>query len=156
MGISPIGAISAIEYQPYVYNTNAVSASSMDSIAPIADDVLSERIDYNVDDQENINPLKKGQSLNFADIIMEQMSKGQANAARVMVSEPETGNGAGDMTQEEFSDKLNGKLEEEMSEQTAEQIIEDNVWQESMKPVNEPTLFQRKNAASAYEANMIA
>lgn len=156
MGISPIGSISAVEYQPYVYNTNAVSANSMNSISPISDDVLSERVDYEVEGQENINPLKKGQSLSFADIIMEQMSRGQANAARVMVPDIEEMNADGEMKHQDFADKADESFLEEMSEQAAEQVAEDNVWQEAMKQVNEPTLYQRKSAANAYEANMIA
>ena len=81
-----IGALGAYGLQPYVYNTNTVSAASMNKLSKISDDVLDKKIDYNelTDESKNINPLKKGQTLDFQSMLEMQMQRGQNNAARVM------------------------------------------------------------------------
>ena len=81
-----IGALSAYGFQPYVYNTNTVSSASMNKMSKISDDVLDKKIDYNelTDESKNINPLKKGQTLNFQSMLEMQMQRGQNNAARIM------------------------------------------------------------------------
>ena len=81
-----IGALSAYGFQPYVYNTNTVSASSMNKLSKISDDVLDKKIDYSelADESKNVNPLKKGQTLDFQAMLEMQMQRGQNNAARVM------------------------------------------------------------------------
>ncbi len=80
------GAVSAYGYQPYVYNTNTVSAASLNKLSKISDDVLDKKIDYSelTDESKNINPLKKGQTLDFQSMLAMQMQRGQHNAARVM------------------------------------------------------------------------
>jgi len=72
MTISPVG------YSPYIYNTNAVSRQSMNKISAISDDMSKSKVDYSnlVSEEANINPLKKGQSKSFVDIIASQMSLG--------------------------------------------------------------------------------
>lgn len=87
-----IGAVGAYSFQPYVYNTNTVSAASMNKLSAISDDVLDKKIDYSglVEEAENENPLKKGQTINFQDMLEQQMSKGQLNAARIMKPAEET------------------------------------------------------------------
>lgn len=82
-----IGAIGAYSFQPYVYNTNNVSAASMNKLSKISDDVLDKKIDYSElseEENQNINPLRKGQTLNFQSMLEMQMQRGQNNAARIM------------------------------------------------------------------------
>lgn len=82
--------IGAVSMRPYVYNTNAVGRNSMNKISAISDDVTSSRLDASalVSDeakkQETTNPLKRGQSLDFAGIIQMQMQMSRMNAARIM------------------------------------------------------------------------
>jgi len=81
-----IGALGAYGFQPYVYNTNAVSAASMNKLSKISDDVLDKKVDYSelADESKNVNPLKKGQTLDFQGMLAMQMQRGQSNAARIM------------------------------------------------------------------------
>ena len=81
-----IGALNAYNFQPYVYNTNTVSSASMNKLSKISDDVLDKKVDYNelTDESQNINPLKKGQTLNFQSMLEMQMQRSQNNAARIM------------------------------------------------------------------------
>ena len=77
--------IGAISFQPYVYNVNAISPASMNRVSGISDDVLDKKIDYSgLTEAENENPLKKGQTLNFQDMLAMQMQRGRNNAARIM------------------------------------------------------------------------
>lgn len=84
--ISGYGAVNALSMRPYVYNTNTVSAASMNKLSRISDDVLDKKIDYSelADESLNENPLKKGQTLDFQGILDMQMRRGQNNAARIM------------------------------------------------------------------------
>ena len=84
--ISAYGAVSALSFRPYVYNANTVNAASMNRLSRISDDVLDKKIDYSelTDESLNENPLKKGQTLNFQDMLDMQMRRGQNNAARIM------------------------------------------------------------------------
>ena len=80
-----IGAMSAYGMQPYVYNANTLSGASMNRVSGIADDVLDKKIDYSeLTESENVNPLKRGQTLDFASMLAMQLQKGQNSAARVM------------------------------------------------------------------------
>lgn len=82
MGIGAIGG-----YMPYIYNTNTVSASSLNRVKPVDDDVTKASTDYSAltDDSLNVNPLKRGESANFVDILESQMAMSRQNAARIMV-----------------------------------------------------------------------
>ncbi|MDE7131244.1 MAG: hypothetical protein K2O65_05540 [Lachnospiraceae bacterium] len=92
-----IGALSAYGAQPYVYNTNMLSSASMNKLSKISDNVLDKKIDYSelTDESKNVNPLKRGQTLDFQSMLAMQMQRGQNNAARVMkpkqAAEDETG-----------------------------------------------------------------
>ena len=81
-----IGALNSYNFQPYIYNTNTVSSASMNKLSKISDDVLDKKIDYSelTDESKNINPLKKGQTLDFQSMLEMQMQRGQNNAARIM------------------------------------------------------------------------
>ncbi len=75
-----VGAISG--FQPYVYNTNNVSRSSLNRISAIDNDVSSSHIkpassDYN---QETINPLERGETADFAGVLAMQMQMGMNHA----------------------------------------------------------------------------
>ena len=123
--------ISAIGAQPYIYNVNAIGSSSMNRISAISDDVLTSKVDYSGLTGENENELPIGKSKNFADIIMQQMSLSEANATRVM-QQPEE------------------ELLEEMQESASENIIEEMNYRRN----EEPSLYQRQNAAKMYEMNI--
>ncbi len=84
--VSAYGAVSALSFRPYVYNTITVSSASMNKLSRISDDVLDKKIDYSelADESLNENPLKKGQTLDFQGILDMQMRRGQNNAARIM------------------------------------------------------------------------
>lgn len=101
-----IGALGAYGFQPYVYNTNAVSAASMNKLSKISDDVLDKKVDYSelTDESKNVNPLKKGQTLDFQSMLQMQMQRGQNNAARIMKpaqEAPEVENGTAQVSQVE-------------------------------------------------------
>ena len=83
MGISPIGMIG---FQPYVYNTNQVNASSLSKIQRISGDVTKSKTDFNgllEDEMANLNPLCKGETLNFNDMLDMQFQIGKNNAERL-------------------------------------------------------------------------
>ena len=82
-----IGALGGLGFSPYIYNTNTVSAASLNRVKPVSDDVTQASTDYSslTDDTLNINPLKRGESANFVDILESQMAMSRQNAARVMV-----------------------------------------------------------------------
>ena len=87
MGIGAIGGIGAVMYRPYIYNVNSVSASSMNRVKPIGDDVAkAPSTDYSAlyDEGENINPLRKGETKNFADVLASQMAMSRLHAERLM------------------------------------------------------------------------
>jgi len=79
--------INAIGFQPYIYNTNAISPASMNRVKAIGDDVTKASTDYSAltDETKNVNPLQKGESSNFVDILESQMAMSRQNAARLMV-----------------------------------------------------------------------
>ena len=85
-----IGAVSFQAYQPYVYNANSVSKNSLNKISAIGDDLTTSKLDASalVSDEskkaQNENPLKPGQSLDFAGIIQMQMQMSRLNEARIM------------------------------------------------------------------------
>lgn len=76
-----IGAVG-MGFQPYIYNTNTVSSSSLNKVAPIEDDALKSSVDYS--SSRNQNRLRMGQTANFADVLAMQMQIGQNNATRIM------------------------------------------------------------------------
>lgn len=83
-----VGAISAIgTYQPYVYRTNQVSSRSLSKVAPIGEDLLKSKTDFSgltKEENETINPLKRGQTAHFADVLSMQMQMGRMNAQRLI------------------------------------------------------------------------
>lgn len=79
-----IGGISNV-YPTYVFNPNTVTAKSMDKLSKISDNVLDKKVDYSeTAAQENQNPLKKGQTLDFEGVLAKQMQQSQNRAAKIM------------------------------------------------------------------------
>ncbi len=72
--------------QPYVYNTNSVSASSLNKVQGIGDDLLTSKTDFSplAEEQKNINPLKRGETADFMGILEKQMEESRQNASRVL------------------------------------------------------------------------
>ncbi len=82
-----IGAVGFQMYQPYIYNTNTVSGNSLSKVNPIGDDLLSSGTDFSGmtdEEQQNLNPLRRGETVNFADVIAMQMQMGRMNADKIM------------------------------------------------------------------------
>lgn len=98
MTISPIG------YQPYIYNSNALSSNSMGEVAAISEDVLSHPIDYSglIPEEVNSNPLRKGETRGFMDILAMQLQLGQNQAARIF--NPADSGGTEGLTVEELAE----------------------------------------------------
>ena len=77
-----IGAISSIGVSGYIYNPNQVTSKSLDKIQRISDDVLDGKLDVkNEFSQENENPLKMGETKDFAAVLEQQMYSGMNKAA---------------------------------------------------------------------------
>ncbi|MCQ2082213.1 MAG: hypothetical protein MJZ11_11185 [Lachnospiraceae bacterium] len=83
--------IGAIGFQPYIYNTNTINRASMNRVKPVEDDVTKASTDYSAltDNSQNVNPLKRGESANFVDILESQMAMSRQNAARLLVPSDE-------------------------------------------------------------------
>lgn len=80
-----IGGIGSV-YPTYVYNPGVVSSKSMNKLSRISDDVLDKKVDYSgvESKEENQNPLKKGQTIDFEGMLAKQMQQGRNRAAKVM------------------------------------------------------------------------
>lgn len=80
-----IGGLGNV-YAAYVYNPNVVGANSLNKLSRISDNVLDKKTDYSetVAKEENQNPLKKGQTIDFAGVLARQMQQGQNRAAKIM------------------------------------------------------------------------
>lgn len=77
-----IGAIGSVGISGYIYNPNRVTSKSLDKIQRISDDVLDGKLDVQNDtSQENENPLKIGETQDFAAVLEEQMYTGMNKAA---------------------------------------------------------------------------
>lgn len=77
-----VGAIGSLNVSGYIYNPNRVTSKSLDKIQRISDDVLDGKHDVkNEISQENENPLKMGETQNFAAVLEEQMYSGMNRAA---------------------------------------------------------------------------
>lgn len=81
-----IGAVSAC--QPYIYNTNTISAKSMQKIQAVDNDVSTDHIEKKspyVTEAEN--SLSYGETSDFAGILDQQMHMGMQNAMRLFGSD---------------------------------------------------------------------
>lgn len=85
-----VGAVGGMSYfTPYIYNTNFINRASMNKIAAVGDDVTAAKTDFSALTQETTNPLKRGESLDFAGILDMQMQMSRLNADRLMKSPEE-------------------------------------------------------------------
>ncbi|MBQ9333764.1 MAG: hypothetical protein IJS12_05470 [Lachnospiraceae bacterium] len=88
MAVGAVGAVGSSAYNPYIYNTRQISSASLDKVGRISDDATEGGVDFSsvnkVDEQANINPLKKGETANFADILMSQMNMSQIHQSQLL------------------------------------------------------------------------
>jgi len=103
MGIGSISSItSAISYNPYVYNTNTVSSASLNKISAISDDAIDGGIDLSdlskADSIVNVNPLKPGETQNFADVLMNQLYSSSFRQSMVLATDPSASKQSSDFT----------------------------------------------------------
>lgn len=135
-------------YPTYVYNPNTVTSNSMNKLSRISDDVLDKKVDYSqTAAQENQNPLKKGQTIDFEGVLAKQMQEGQNRAAKIMPNglEPE---------------KNQYKAAEvKTSELTAKSAVENtkvNLDAENTESGSNANVTQMQRAIQAYEMFMTA
>ena len=92
MAVGAVGAVGSLAYDPYIYNTRQVSSTSLNRIGRISDDATDGGVDFSavekVEEQVNINPLKRGETANFADVLMSQMNLSQIRQSQLLGSEP--------------------------------------------------------------------
>lgn len=89
MGVGAVGGIMTASYNPYVYNTNGVSSASLNRISAIPNDATQGGVDFSSPSRvENVNPLKPGETKNFADVLLSQMSAGSMRQAQLLASNP--------------------------------------------------------------------
>ena len=131
-----IGALNAMDFRPYIYNTNRLSGNSLSKVAPIGDDLLSSKTDFSTltDEKVNVNPLRRGQTANFMDVLHKQMQIGWLNASRIIKS---TENGA-------------------MAAESAEGLQSAGQKQETVPMQYDGNLFLMRRAAESYSVSMIA
>ncbi len=81
-----IGALGVMDFRPYIYNTNRLNSNSLRKVASIGDDLLSSKTDFSAltDEEQNTNPLRPRQTVNFMDVLNKQMYTGRLNASRVI------------------------------------------------------------------------
>ncbi|MCR5304653.1 MAG: hypothetical protein K6E33_08840 [Lachnospiraceae bacterium] len=85
MRIGAIGGIGTYQPVPYIYNTNQISAASLDPVDRIPDDATAGRTDFTglVDEQENENDLALNETRDIQSVFEQQFLKSARNAERV-------------------------------------------------------------------------
>ena len=155
-----IGALGAYGFQPYVYNTNAVSAASMNKLSKISDDVLDKKVDYSelADESKNVNPLKKGQTLDFQSMLQMQMQRGQNNAARIMKPAQESLKTEEEPSQVSETVQASGAVMVQFSQASDEitEIAADENASANADNNGGNTNYQMQQAINAYEMFMTA
>ena len=131
-----IGALNAMDFRPYIYNTNRLSGNSLSKVAPIGDDLLSSKTDFSAltDEGVNVNPLRRGQTANFTDVLHKQMQTGRLNASRIMKSVENSS----------------------MAAETADESRSASQMQRDSSMQYDRNLFLMQRAAESYSVNMIA
>lgn len=143
--------IDAVSFQPYVYHVNAISPASMNRLSKISDDVLDQKTDFS-GLVENENPLQKGQTLNFADMLQMQMQRGRSAAARVMKPAEE----AQEQTNAAVQDRKNAADAVQFEKETVENA--QNVQTAAFESGSQDGIsnYRMQQAISAYEMFMTA
>ena len=133
--------IGAADFQPYIYNTNYVSGNSLGRVSAVGDPFTS-KTDYSelLDESLNENPLRKGETSNFMDILQMQLYTGRMNASRVLKP---AGEAVGIQMPAENEDK---KKEEDFSRELQRRTDE----------MQNRNLYRMQKAAQAYGFNMTA
>ncbi len=82
-----VGAIGANVFGAYVYNTNTVNRGSLNKVSKVPDDVLNRKIEQSKGSDsltgETTNPLAKGETANFNEMLDMQFALASANATRI-------------------------------------------------------------------------
>ncbi len=87
MQVGAIGSVSSLSAMPYIYNTNKVSSASLNKVSAIQGDAQSGKTDFSgLTSGETTNPLKRGETSNFVDVLAMQFSIAKSNASRTMKS----------------------------------------------------------------------
>ena len=142
-----IGGIGNV-YPTYVYNPNVVTSNSMNKLSRISDDVLDKKVDYSqTAAQENQNPLKKGQTIDFEGVLAKQMQEGQNRAAKIMP------NGLGPV---ENQNKAAEVKTDELTAKSAAENTKVNLDAENTESGNNANVTQMQRAIQAYEMFMTA
>lgn len=154
-----IGSIGFQTYQPYIYNTNTLSRNSLSRVKPIGDDLLASGTDFSgmTEEEENLNPLRKGETLHFADVIAMQMQMGRMNADKIMKPADKAASG-GLTAAEPDSSRISGDAglrAVRMTDAAGEAETAENGEASRSVPAA-ASLYQLKQAAFAYQMNMIA
>lgn len=164
--------ISGINFTPYIYNTNILSRSSLSKVASIGEDLLSSKTDFSslTDEDLNENPLRKGQTSNWMDVLDMQMQMGRMNASRIMKPAKET-QGLDEIPAQSVSSVETAQLSDaeaaiQSTMPTSDGAAEAVDMTEDFQPVSsagemlsmyyDRNLFQMQRAAEAYRVNMIA
>lgn len=172
--------IGALSYSPYIYNTNYISANSMGKVAPIEDDLTAGGVDYSslTDDSLNENPLQKGETSNFADVLAMQFHMAQMNASRLIKPAEEMGQTAAQDERREQSmgvqevateplqkaesvtdllrDTDAAELLQDLATDGADDVLQVSQTGEASSMQMERNLFAMQRAAEAYRVQMIA
>lgn len=94
MAIGAVSGYSAVTYNPYVYNSRQLNASSLNAIKPISGDATDGGVDFSKvsgsSEQENINPLRPGQTSDFAGILMSQMASSSLRQYQLLGDQMQT------------------------------------------------------------------
>ena len=83
--------IGALNFSPYIYNTNYLNQSSLNKVSAIPDDVLSSKTDFSelsntelYSEDLNENPLQKGETSDPDATLQMQFETAQQNASRLI------------------------------------------------------------------------
>lgn len=151
-----VGAVSFYNYRPYIYNTNTMSGNSLSKVKPIGDDLLASKTDFSgmAEDEQNMNPLRKGETVNFADVIAMQMQMGRMNADRIMKPAERFALVESEPDNSRPVDEAGVRAARMLDAAGAAQPAAD---EEPVQPLQTgATRYQMQQAAFAYQMNMIA
>lgn len=146
--------IGAIAYQPYIYCTNRVSACSLGRIEALPEDGTERRIDFSglTEEDENVNPLGKGKSANFMDILSSQMAMSRAKSAVLVKPAQE------EQDMDEESEGMTAEAADDLFSQQDMTAAAENAGDRSGRMSGESgnpyTAYQMRHALDAYSMAM--
>ena len=163
--------VGALGFKPYIYNTNVMSGNSLSKVSSVETDLLASKTDYSslTDESLNENPLRRGQTANFVDILGMQMQMSRLNASRIMKPEEEMqglSEAANDMvvgdssqmTEDETAingTMVNGSAMSMSPETVAKDFQPVSGVEEMQNMQTDRNLFQMQRAAMAYQAAFV-